>query len=136
MLIDSFTRAKFAFWIEVKRGPVVANSNAHDFRAAMFVCCLTAVLGGKITSVAVLDASAQTPSTDQSATKPKPAVQKPVVSANASSSPESTAEPKAAAASTLPRPRKPKAASEAKGPYYVDFRSRTAASYGHACVWF
>ncbi len=24
----------------------------------------------------------------------------------------------------------------AKGPYYVDFRARTAASYGHAFVWF
>jgi hypothetical protein len=30
--------------------------------------------------------------------------------------------------------RKPGAA--AKGPYYVDFRARTAASYGHAFVWF
>lgn len=24
----------------------------------------------------------------------------------------------------------------AKGPYYVDFRARTAASYGHAFIWF
>jgi hypothetical protein len=35
-----------------------------------------------------------------------------------------------------PRPnRKPEAAS-AKGPYYVDFRARTAASWGHAFVWY
>ena len=27
-------------------------------------------------------------------------------------------------------------ASLAKGPYYVDFRARTAASYGHAFVWY
>ncbi len=27
-------------------------------------------------------------------------------------------------------------ASAAKGPYYVDFRSRTAASWGHAFVWY
>src|SRR3569832_1365527 len=27
-------------------------------------------------------------------------------------------------------------ASEAKGPYYVDFRARTAASWGHAFVWY
>src|SRR4051794_9985931 len=27
-------------------------------------------------------------------------------------------------------------AREAKGPYYVDFRARTAASWGHAFVWF
>lgn len=26
--------------------------------------------------------------------------------------------------------------STSKGPYYVDFRARTAASYGHAFVWF
>ncbi|MGY4255395.1 hypothetical protein ACVI1L_002463 [Bradyrhizobium sp. USDA 4516] len=26
--------------------------------------------------------------------------------------------------------------SSAKGPYYVDFRARTAASYGHAFVWY
>ncbi len=31
--------------------------------------------------------------------------------------------------------RKP-SASTAKGPYYVDFRARTAASYGHAFVWY
>jgi hypothetical protein len=32
-------------------------------------------------------------------------------------------------------PRKP-ASRSAKGPYYVDFRARTAASWGHAFVWF
>jgi hypothetical protein len=26
--------------------------------------------------------------------------------------------------------------SSAKGPYYVDFRARTAASYGHAFIWY
>jgi hypothetical protein len=31
--------------------------------------------------------------------------------------------------------RKP-SASSAKGPYYVDFRARTAATYGHAFVWY
>jgi hypothetical protein len=31
--------------------------------------------------------------------------------------------------------RKP-ASGSAKGPYYVDFRARTAASWGHAFVWF
>ena len=33
------------------------------------------------------------------------------------------------------KPRKPVARGP-KGPYYVDFRARTAASYGHAFVWF
>ena len=32
--------------------------------------------------------------------------------------------------------RKPQSAATALGPYYVDFRARTAASYGHAFVWF
>jgi hypothetical protein len=31
---------------------------------------------------------------------------------------------------------KPQPGATAKGPYYVDFRARTAASYGHAFVWF
>jgi len=39
------------------------------------------------------------------------------------------------AASTKPA-RKPVAASSTKGPYYVDFRARTAASWGHAFVWY
>jgi hypothetical protein len=31
---------------------------------------------------------------------------------------------------------KPVRRSAVKGPYYVDFRARTAASYGHAFVWY
>lgn len=36
--------------------------------------------------------------------------------------------------SVPPATRKP--ASSARGPYYVDFRARTAASWGHAFVWY
>lgn len=32
--------------------------------------------------------------------------------------------------------RRAQAVASVKGPYYVDFRARTAASYGHAFVWF
>jgi hypothetical protein len=32
--------------------------------------------------------------------------------------------------------RRSQSGAMAKGPYYVDFRARTAASYGHAFVWF
>ena len=39
------------------------------------------------------------------------------------------------ATSVRPPTRKPVTAS-AKGPYYVDFRARTAASWGHAFVWY
>jgi hypothetical protein len=34
------------------------------------------------------------------------------------------------------RPARKQAASAARGPYYVDFRARTAASWGHAFVWY
>jgi len=44
----------------------------------------------------------------------------------------------AATPSALPAPSdvKPVRRSTAKGPYYVDFRARTAASYGHAFIWY
>ena len=51
-----------------------------------------------------------------------------IAEANALASSEGTSEAKAA-------PRKPGSGS-AKGPYYVDFRARTAASWGHAFVWY
>lgn len=35
-----------------------------------------------------------------------------------------------------PKIRKSSTSRGIKGPYYVDFRARTAASYGHAFVWF
>ncbi len=34
------------------------------------------------------------------------------------------------------RPQRQAKGSYAKGPYYVDFRARTAASWGHAFVWY
>jgi hypothetical protein len=34
------------------------------------------------------------------------------------------------------RPARKQAAFAARGPYYVDFRARTAASWGHAFVWY
>ena len=51
--------------------------------------------------------------------------------ANALVSTEAPIESKSASRST----RKPGSGS-AKGPYYVDFRARTAASWGHAFVWY
>jgi hypothetical protein len=61
------------------------------------------------------------------ATSPKP-VKKPqlatAVAATDPATPEESAKPA----------KKPQSAG--RGPYYVDFRARTAASYGHAFVWF
>ena len=58
-------------------------------------------------------------------------VQKRTADANALVSREAPIESKQGPRST----RKPGSGS-AKGPYYVDFRARTAASWGHAFVWF
>jgi hypothetical protein len=58
-------------------------------------------------------------------------VNKHTADANALVSNEASIESKSAPRST----RKPGTGS-AKGPYYVDFRARTAASWGHAFVWF
>jgi hypothetical protein len=58
-------------------------------------------------------------------------VHKRTADANALVSGEAPIESKPAPLST----RKPGSGS-AKGPYYVDFRARTAASWGHAFVWF
>ena len=58
-------------------------------------------------------------------------VHKRTANANALVSSEAPIESKSAPQLT----RKP-GASSAKGPYYVDFRARTAASWGHAFVWF
>jgi hypothetical protein len=58
-------------------------------------------------------------------------VHKRVADANALVSSEAPIDPKPAPQSA----RKPGSGS-AKGPYYVDFRARTAASWGHAFVWF
>lgn len=49
------------------------------------------------------------------------------------------AESMAAVTPSAPRARsdaKPIQRATARGPYYVDFRARTAASYGHAFVWY
>jgi hypothetical protein len=58
-------------------------------------------------------------------------VHKRTADANALVSGEAPIESKPAPRST----RKPGSVS-AKGPYYVDFRARTAASWGHAFVWY
>ena len=62
---------------------------------------------------------------------PKQEVDKRAANASALVSGDAFSELKAAPQST----RKPGSGS-AKGPYYVDFRARTAASWGHAFVWF
>ncbi|HEY0122034.1 MAG TPA: hypothetical protein VGC14_09790 [Rhizobium sp.] len=47
-----------------------------------------------------------------------------------------SADPAAGTEAAKPKQASNRVAATGKGPYYVDFRSRTAASYGHAFVWF
>jgi hypothetical protein len=61
------------------------------------------------------------------ATSPKP-VKKPQLATAVAATDPATPE-------TSAKPAK-KLQSAGKGPYYVDFRARTAASYGHAFVWY
>ncbi len=42
----------------------------------------------------------------------------------------------AASLESKPAPQSTRKPGSAKGPYYVDFRARTAASWGHAFVWY
>jgi len=58
-------------------------------------------------------------------------VHKRVANANALVSGDASTESKPA-----PRSARRAGSGSAKGPYYVDFRARTAASWGHAFVWF
>jgi len=63
-----------------------------------------------------------------------------VQAASANESQARSPEPKVLASINTPADaataRKPAPASSARGPYYVDFRARTAASWGHAFVWY
>ena len=58
-------------------------------------------------------------------------VHKRIANANALGTSEASVESKSAPQST-----RKLGMSSAKGPYYVDFRARTAASWGHAFVWY
>jgi hypothetical protein len=101
-----------------------------DPRLALGVLTLIASVGlGTVSSVAQQLAV----STDQQSSAPhKPSAKPNVVAAVTTSgtvSPSDEVKP-------VRRPRAIASAASAKGPYYVDFRARTAASYGHAFVWF
>ncbi|RZI38891.1 hypothetical protein EGT07_31830, partial [Herbaspirillum sp. HC18] len=52
-----------------------------------------------------------------------------VADANALASTDTVSQP-------APQPARRSVARVEKGPYYVDFRARTAASWGHASVWY
>jgi hypothetical protein len=89
-------------------------------------CTLAISLGCKIQSASAVEIETQAGS--EPANSQKRAVHERTAIANALVSSEASIESRPAPQST----RRP----VAKGPYYVDFRARTAASWGHAFVWF
>ena len=90
-----------------------------------FVAGMCFLMGLGIGSSSAQQVAARADPRDSSSQKP--AIRSDVATAVAAPSAPSSA-------ANVKPVRKPGAA--AKGPYYVDFRARTAASYGHAFVWF
>jgi hypothetical protein len=89
----------------------------------LFGFVLAVWLPGGIQPVFAYDTGAASGSVHQASSKQE--VNKRIADANALASGESPNDSRA----SLKSARKP-------GPYYVDFRARTAASWGHAFVWF
>src|SRR3984957_138428 len=109
----------------------IANRQRFGQRFVLGICVLTASVGLGIGGASAQQVAVQTDQPDY-----RPADSHPHRSANRSNAVAAvapTAPPSEAAAK--PVRRSPSAAST-KGPYYVDFRARTAATYGHAFVWF
>jgi hypothetical protein len=86
------------------------------------------------TAVAGTDTLASAPATSAKPVSAKPVKKPQVATAVAAADPLSGV---SADSATSPKPaKKPQSGAVGKGPYYVDFRARTAASYGHAFVWY
>src|ERR1700722_11788126 len=96
------------------------------FVLGMSVLAASLILGAGV-SVAQ-QVAVQTDQPQQDSHPQRPANRSNAVTAVAPSGPASAAVAKPA--------RRSPSVSSTKGPYYVDFRARTAASYGHAFVWY
>jgi hypothetical protein len=108
---------------------------AKEIRLGLLLAMWAASVGCGLTQTASAQeqtASAQefTPRSDQSQVQQKRAAAKPGLSANA------LASVPAAGPEATPQARSVRRSVAGKGPYYVDFRARTAATYGHAFVWY
>ena len=92
------------------------------------------LLAGFCTSAVTLASEIQSASAQETETRPgSDRAHKGTADANALVAGEAGAESKAESKSASQSTRRP---GSAKGPYYVDFRARTAASWGHAFVWY
>lgn len=102
-----------------------AKRKGHGLHFLVGMCFLVGPLGLGIGSSSAQQIAARADQRDSSP-------QKPAVSSDVATAVAAPSAPSSAA--NVKPVRKPGAAG--KGPYYVDFRARTAASYGHAFVWF
>jgi hypothetical protein len=106
-----------------------AGRNKRCRRLILGICVLAAaqtgfgIAGSSAQQVAV-QVDHQRPKQNSAASKPSAGTRVVLAVAGSSSLPAADKKP-------LAQP-----GARAKGPYYVDFRARTAASYGHAFVWF
>jgi len=108
---------------------------AKEIRLALLLAMWAASASFGLTQTA--SAQEQTASVQEFASRSDPlqvqqkrVARKPVQSANAlASAPADSSE-------AAPQAKPARRSVVAKGPYYVDFRARTAATYGHAFVWY
>jgi hypothetical protein len=107
----------------------VANSLTRSGRHLLAGLTLAVLLSATVQSASAQEAESRTASEHVVSQK---RVDKRVAIANSLASRDTGVESQSAPQST----RKPAASISAKGPYYVDFRARTAASWGHAFVWY
>lgn len=107
-----------------------AKRDRRGLQLLLATCVLAASVGLGIGSGGAQQLALQAePQPVQQPTTHKPAKRTHVATAVAAGGHASTTEVK-----PVRKPRSSVAA--AKGPYYVDFRARTAASYGHAFIWY
>jgi hypothetical protein len=107
-----------------------AKRYRHGLQCVVATCVLAASAGMGIGSGSAQQLAVHTDQQPLQHSNPP----KPVKGTNVATA---VAAPSAHSAAAAVKPvRKPRSGVAAKGPYYVDFRARTAASYGHAFVWF
>ncbi|QFR33392.1 hypothetical protein [Ancylobacter sp. TS-1] len=106
---------------------------------AVALCAFSAMSLGIAPAFAVTDSAATSAPGDAPASAAPVAAPAPTTTAQSGTAQSATAQPakprKKTDAPATASASKP-AASQARGPYYVDFRARTAASYGHAFLWY
>jgi hypothetical protein len=104
----------------------IANRQRFGRRFVLGICVLAASVGLGIGGASAQQVAVQT---DQPDSRPQRSVNRPNTMAAVA--------PTAGSSASVAKPvRRSQSVASGKGPYYVDFRARTAATYGHAFVWF